>query len=47
MNVAGVCFLRLDFEAFTLLGTGNTEETDGTDGGGVCLDTLEVTVRSV
>jgi len=34
----GVCFLRLDFEAFSILGPGSTEEVDG----GICTDQLEV-----
>ena len=37
----GVCFLRLDFEAFSILGPGSTLEVDG----GVCTDKLEVIVR--
>ena len=35
-----VCWLRLDFESFTLQGTGNTEELNG----GVCLDSFTVSV---
>eukprot|EP00093_Oithona_nana_P013825 13825.XXX_144505_146013_1 [CDS] Oithona nana genome sequencing. len=35
----GVCFLRLDFEAFSILGPGSTLEVDG----GVCTDKLETT----
>ena len=38
-----VCFIRLDFEAFTLLGTANTEEV----GGGVCQDTFVATVSEL
>lgn len=42
-----VCGLRLDFESFSILGTGNTEEWDAlrstTVGGGACLDTFTVT----
>ena len=41
-----ICWLRLDFESFTLQGTGNTEETDGTNGGGKCLDSFSVSVCS-
>lgn len=37
----GVCFLRLDFEAFSILGPGSTLEVDG----GVCTDKLEIIVR--
>ena len=38
-----VCYLRLDFESFTLLGPSDTTETLG----GVCArDTFKVTVRS-
>ena len=57
---AGVCFLRLDFESFTLLGTGNMVETTLTGGatvaaggvpgvpdGGTCMDTFDVTVRTI
>ena len=35
-----VCWLRLDFDTFNILGTGATTETDG----GVCLDDLTITV---
>lgn len=42
----GVCRLRLDFESFTLLGTGNTEEfVDENTVGGVCMDTFTISVR--
>jgi len=34
-----VCWLRLDFDTFNILGTGATTETDG----GVCLDDLTIT----
>ena len=36
-----VCFLRLDFDTFTILGTGNTMESNG----GECQDVFSVTVR--
>ena len=39
----GVCFLRLDFEAFSILGPGSTEEVDG----GICTDQLEVIVSKI
>ena len=35
-----MCFLRLDFETFTILGTGGSANP----GEGVCLDTFQVTV---
>ena len=38
-----VCFLRLDFEAFSILGPGSTLEVDG----GVCTDQLEIIVRNI
>ncbi len=38
--VADVCFLRLDFEEFSIRGTGGTAQTNE----GVCLDTFTVTV---
>jgi len=45
-----VCFLRLDFETFSILGTGNTFEindpTTPTVGGGLCQDTFDVTVST-
>jgi len=41
-----ICWLRLDFESFTLLGTGNTVETDGTTGGGLCLDSFTVSTNT-
>jgi hypothetical protein len=38
-----VCYLRLDFESFTLLGPSTTSE--GTNGGGLCArDAFKVTV---
>ena len=44
-----ICKLRLDFESFTILGTGNTVEADtvAMNAGGVCLDTFDVTVSIV
>ena len=39
----GVCWLRLDFEAFSIKGTGNTIETDG----GKCIDTLLISVTFI
>ena len=44
--ILDICWLRLDFESFTLQGTGNTVETDGTNGGGKCLDSFSVSVCS-
>eukprot|EP00095_Tigriopus_kingsejongensis_P012190 maker-scaffold521_size146803-snap-gene-0.14 protein:Tk12190 transcript:maker-scaffold521_size146803-snap-gene-0.14-mRNA-1 annotation:"hypothetical protein KGM_18655" len=45
-----VCSLRLDFESFSILGTGNTAEVDSSllplDPGGVCLDTFDVTTNT-
>ncbi|XP_059097601.1 uncharacterized protein LOC131891925 [Tigriopus californicus] len=45
-----VCSLRLDFETFSIQGTGNTEEIDTDltplDPGGVCLDTFTATVNT-
>ncbi|XP_059097778.1 uncharacterized protein LOC131892061 [Tigriopus californicus] len=45
-----VCSLRLDFETFSIQGTGNTEEIDTDvmplDPGGVCLDTFSVQVNT-
>lgn len=35
-----MCFLRLDFETFTIQGAGATDATNE----GVCLDTFTVTV---
>ena len=46
-----VCKLRLDFESFTIQGTGATTEITTanaatTDSGGVCIDTFAVTVST-
>ncbi|XP_059097260.1 uncharacterized protein LOC131891648 [Tigriopus californicus] len=42
-----VCMLRLDFESFTLLGTGNSIENDGAgEEGGRCLDEFTATSNS-
>ena len=48
-----VCHLRLDFETFSILGTGNSQEVNLDDdgvtalpGGGQCLDTFDVTVST-
>ncbi len=38
-----VCYLRLDFETFTLLGTGGSSNQDE----GVCLDTFTVSVFDI
>ncbi len=39
-----VCYLRLDFESFTLLGPSDTNEVSG----GACLrDTFKVTVSNI
>lgn len=56
LNPLDVCRLRLDFETFNILGTGNTNEVDsdtapdGTPvivaGGGVCQDTFDITVAT-
>ena len=46
ISILDICWLRLDFESFTLQGTGNTVETDGTNGGGKCLDSFSVSVCS-
>lgn len=35
-----VCYLRLDFETFNILGTGSTVDAD-------CIDTFTVTVRGI
>lgn len=44
----GVCRLRLDFESFTILGTGNSEEfVDATNEGGMCLDMFSITVSPI
>jgi hypothetical protein len=40
--VPDICWLRLDFETFTILGTGLTTESNG----GLCLDTFKVTVSA-
>ena len=45
VSITDICWLRLDFESFTLLGTGNTVETDLTTGGGLCLDSFTVSVK--
>ena len=52
-EIADVCKLRLDFESFSLLGTGNTQEvvpntanTAVTEAGGDCLDTFDVTTNT-
>ena len=46
---SGVCSLRLDFETFSIQGTGNTVEADTNatpnNFGGQCTDTFDVTVR--
>eukprot|EP00095_Tigriopus_kingsejongensis_P004177 maker-scaffold47_size466558-snap-gene-0.18 protein:Tk04177 transcript:maker-scaffold47_size466558-snap-gene-0.18-mRNA-1 annotation:"hypothetical protein KGM_18655" len=46
----GVCSLRLDFESFSIQGTGNTAEIDTElvplDPGGVCLDTFDVSTNT-
>ena len=46
-----VCSIRLDFESFTILGTGNTFESATAAGaapaGGECLDTFSVTVSAI
>ncbi len=39
--ILDVCYLRLDFECFTILGTGATTEANG----GACIDTFTVTVN--
>jgi hypothetical protein len=41
-------FLRLDFETFTLLGTGNTMEYNPASNlaGGLCLDSFTVTLMA-
>ena len=39
---ADICWFRLDFETFTILGPDNTAETDG----GVCKDKLTITVTT-
>ena len=44
LTFSDVCFLRLDFEAFNLLGPTLTDETNG---GACALDTFKVTVRIV
>ena len=46
ISIPDVCKLRLDFESFTIQGTGNTVEVDTAAGtaGGQCLDTFDVTV---
>eukprot|EP00095_Tigriopus_kingsejongensis_P012505 snap_masked-scaffold221_size251850-processed-gene-1.8 protein:Tk12505 transcript:snap_masked-scaffold221_size251850-processed-gene-1.8-mRNA-1 annotation:"hypothetical protein SINV_00302" len=43
-----VCQLRLDFESFSIQGTGNIEETDTVRDtiGGVCLDMFKVTTNT-
>eukprot|EP00095_Tigriopus_kingsejongensis_P009694 snap_masked-scaffold84_size396325-processed-gene-2.16 protein:Tk09694 transcript:snap_masked-scaffold84_size396325-processed-gene-2.16-mRNA-1 annotation:"conserved hypothetical protein" len=43
-----VCQLRLDFESFSIQGTGNAEEidTDRASAGGVCLDKFQVTTNT-
>eukprot|EP00095_Tigriopus_kingsejongensis_P003562 maker-scaffold877_size102761-snap-gene-0.15 protein:Tk03562 transcript:maker-scaffold877_size102761-snap-gene-0.15-mRNA-1 annotation:"hypothetical protein KGM_18655" len=43
-----VCQLRLDFESFTIQGTGNTDETDTIleVAGGVCLDMFTVSTNT-
>ena len=41
LTFSDVCFLRLDFEAFNLLGPTLTDETNG---GACALDTFKVTV---
>lgn len=47
---SSVCSIRLDFESFTLQGTGNTEEADTNltpmTFGGLCLDTFQVTTAT-
>lgn len=49
VSCPGVCDLRLDFESFTLLGTGNSEEFSaanpaGTIGGQCVSDTFQISV---
>ncbi|XP_059084415.1 uncharacterized protein LOC131881546, partial [Tigriopus californicus] len=42
-----VCRLRLDFESFTILGTGNTLEfVDETNQGGTCLDMFTISTNT-
>ncbi len=42
VTFADICWLRLDFEQFTMLGTTDTIETTG----GVCQDSFSVTVNA-
>jgi len=37
-----ICWLRLDFETFAILGPSNSEEI----GGGACVDTFTITVST-
>ena len=49
MKLSDVCFLRLDFESFTLLGPSGTDESTtapGTSGGSCSRDTFKVTVSN-
>ena len=39
-----ICRLRLDFETFSLLGTGVESVTGFESQGGMCMDTFDVTV---
>ncbi len=45
--IPAICYLRLDFESFTILGPGFTGEFNSvvTQTGGFCRDTFTVTVR--
>lgn len=45
MNPSDVCFLRLDFETFQIMGPVDTLEADA-NGGGACVDSFAVTVNS-
>ena len=38
-----VCYLRLDFDTFTILGTGGTTESNG----GECQDMFAITVSAI
>jgi hypothetical protein len=47
MFYVDVCYLRLDFESFTLLGPSSANEAavGGTAGGSCSRDTFKITVR--
>ena len=46
MIITDVCWLRLDFDAFTILGTGGTADVDSNMESIACIDTFNVQVSN-